>query len=208
MPVAMAARAIGAGLALVLLIVIETTGCGSTSTIRQTSAVTATPQMSTPTATPTATVPATATSAPLTAGPPSGIWCPVKQGQTPLVSMCEIYPSPPLLSQTGAALAGTQVGPEIGRDSASEVTAYMKAPWAADIVCATNDESATGKVQILMVAHTTRGDYYSWGIQSCTEPQAPDYGHEFFRDASVKVTLSIKPMTSNLSSWFAWLLQL
>jgi hypothetical protein len=208
MHVAMTARAIGASLALVLLIITGATGCESTSVIRQTSAVTATPQTFTPTATPTATVPATATSAPLTAGPPSGIWCPVKQGQTPLVSACEIYPSPPRLSQTEPGLAGTQVGPAIGHADASEVTAYVRAPWAVDVVCATNDESKTGKVEILMVAHTTRGDYYSWGVEACAEPRAPDFGHEFFREATVTVTLSIKPLTSNLAGWSAWFLQL
>jgi hypothetical protein len=126
----------------------------------------------------------------------------------PLVSACEIYPSPPRMSQTEPGLAGTQVGSFIGHGSASEVTEYMKDPWAADVVCATNDNSNAGKVQILMVAHTRGVDYYSWGIESCGQPEAPAYGHEFFREASVSVTLSIKPLTSNLAGWFAMLYQL
>jgi len=76
------------------------------------------------------------------------------------------------------------------------------------VVCATNDNSNTGKVQILMVAHTSGGDYYSWGNEACGQPEAPAYGHEFFREASVSVTLSINPLTSNLSGWFAMLYQL
>jgi hypothetical protein len=126
----------------------------------------------------------------------------------PFVSGCEIYPSPPRLSQAQPGLAGTQVGPIIGHGDSNEVTEYLKDPWAADVVCATNDESNTGKVQILMVAHTRGGDYYSWGNESCGPPEAPAFGHEFFREASVSVTLSIKPLTSNLSGWFAMLYQL
>jgi hypothetical protein len=84
----------------------------------------------------------------------------------------------------------------------------MKDPWAADVVCATNDGSASGQVEILMVAHTSGGDYYSWGNESCGQPEAPAYGHEFFREAPVSVTLSIKPLTNNLSGWFAMLYQL
>ena len=59
-----------------------------------------------------------------------------------------------------------------------------------------------------MVAHTMSGDYYSWGNEACGPPEAPAYGLEFFRDAKVSVTLSIKPLTSNLSAWFAMLFQL
>jgi hypothetical protein len=59
-----------------------------------------------------------------------------------------------------------------------------------------------------MIAHTTNGDYYSWGNEACGQPEAPDFGHEFFRDATVSVTLSIKPLTSNLSAWFSMLYQL
>jgi hypothetical protein len=204
------ARTIGAGFTLVSLIVIGMTGCVSSSDSRQTSEVTVTPQATTVTATVTPTAPATATAtfAPLAAGPPPGVWCPVKQGQMPLVSACEIYPSPPRLSQAQPGLAGTQVGPLVGHGPASEATEYMKDPWAADVVCATNDESTTGIAQILMVAHTRDGDYYSWGNESCGPPSAPAYGHEFFREASVSVTLSIKPLTSNLSAWFAMLYQL
>jgi hypothetical protein len=84
----------------------------------------------------------------------------------------------------------------------------MRDPWAADVNCDTNDNSNTGKVQIVMVAHTSGGDYYSWGNESCGEPVAPSYGHEFFRKASVSVTLSIKPLTSNLFDWYALLMQL
>jgi hypothetical protein len=207
------ARTIGASFTLVSLIVIGMTSCGSSSVIRQTVVVTATPQASTvtDTATPTAPATATATFGPLTAAPPRGVWCPVKQGQTPPVSACEIYPSPPRFPtspQAPPGLAGTQVGPSIGHWLASEVTEYMRDPWAADVVCATNDNSNTGKVQILMVAHTSGGDYYSWGNESCGQPEAPAYGHEFFREAAVSVTLSIKPLTSNLSAWFAMLYQL
>jgi|GEM_PF-3045881 len=207
MQVTTLARAVGAGCALALLIAGGMTGCESTAALHPTSAVTATPHVATSTATAMPTAAASATAAPLTAGPPSGVWCMVKQGQMPLISACEIFPSPPRLSATQPGLAGTQVGPLIGHGSASEVTDHMKAPWAADVVCATNDNSNSGKVQLLMIAHTRIGDYYSWGNESCGQPEAPAYGHEFFRDASVSVTLSIKPLTSNSSAWFAMLYQ-
>ena len=74
--------------------------------------------------------------------------------------------------------------------------------------CATNDTSNIGKVQIIMVAHTSGGDYYSWGNELCGEPVAPCYGHESFRKATVSVTLSIKPLTTNLLTWYARFIQL
>jgi hypothetical protein len=36
----------------------------------------------------------------------------------------------------------------------------------------------------------------------------PVYGNEFFRKASVTVTLSIQPLTNNLAGWQAQLIQL
>lgn len=83
----------------------------------------------------------------------------------------------------------------------------MRSPWAADVVCSTNDGSSAGQVRIMMVAHITGGDYYSWGLEPCGPMTAPDFGDEFFRKASVTVTLSIQPVTNNLGYWSATLLQ-
>jgi hypothetical protein len=63
-------------------------------------------------------------------------------------------------------------------------------------------------VRIFMVAHTTTGDFYSWGDQSCGPPTAPSFGYEYFREATVTVTLTIQPLTGNLVYWQAQLMQL
>ncbi len=186
--------------ALLTMLGVGVSGCGTTTVIYQTVVVT-----------PTATVTATLAPSPTIPAPPPGIWCPVQQGQTPLVVNCEIYPSAPQLytpPQGETILAGTRVGPDIGSDGPSTVTERMKSPWAADVICATGDNSNTGRVRIVMIAHTSGGDYYSWGDEPCGPPSAPSYGNEFFRKATVSVTLSIKPLTGNLSFWDAELIQL
>ena len=129
----------------------------------------------------------------------------------PLASACEIYPSPPRLyvpPQGEPGLAGTFVGPAIGENGPNSITEQMSSPWAADVLCGTDGTGGTGKVRIFMVAHTSSGDYYSWGDESCGEMAAPNNGHEFFRQATVTVTLSIFPLTSNLVAWDAQLIQL
>lgn len=185
-----------------LLMVVGASGCGTTTIIHQTVLVgtTVSPSTSTATAMPTA--------AP---EPPPGIWCLVKQGQMSLASDCEIFPSlpqlyTPPLGESG--LAGTFVGPEIGNNGPNSITEHMTNPWAADVLCGTNGASGPGKVRIFMVAHTRSGDFYSWGDESCGEMAAPNYGHEFFRKATVTVTLSIYPLTGNLIAWQAQLVQL
>lgn len=204
-----------AGLALV--IAVPTAGIISIVTLLRPTPQTAlagrTPSSGVPVATSTATAVAVATSpsTPLVSAPPPGIWCPVEQGQMPLVSACEIYPSQPQLhtpSQGETVLAGTQVGPQIGSGGASTDTESMTNPWAADVDCATNDNTNSGKVRIIMVAHTVSGDYYSWGDQSCGPPSAPSYGSEYFRKATASVTLSIEPLRSNLTFWTAEFIQL
>jgi hypothetical protein len=129
----------------------------------------------------------------------------------PLASACEIYPSPPQLytpSQGEPGLAGTFVGPLIGNNGPVSITEQMNSPWAADVLCGTDGTGGTGKVRIFMVAHTNSGDYYSWGDESCGEMAAPNNGHEFFRKATVTVTLSIYPLTTNLVAWQGQLIQL
>ncbi len=129
----------------------------------------------------------------------------------PLTSNCEIYPSPPQLytpPQSETVLAGTWIGPQIGSSGADSVTENMTNPWAADVYCATNDNTNTGKTQIVMVAHTGNADFYSWGDESCGPPVAPSYGNEFFREATVSVTLTIEPLTNNLQFWYAQFIQL
>ncbi|MEO7001328.1 MAG: hypothetical protein ABI068_05985 [Ktedonobacterales bacterium] len=184
-----------------LVLLLGTAGCGGDTTIiRQTVVATATPGKATATSIPTATT-----------APPPGIWCPVVQGQTPLTSNCEIYPSQPQLytpPQSETILAGAQVGPSIGSGVANRVTEYMRNPWGADVICWTSDNSNNGEVQIIMIAHVGNSQWYSWGDESCGPPSAPDYGNEFFRKASVTVTLFIQPLTSNLDFWDAELLQM
>ena len=191
-----------ATLASSVLMVVGVSGCGATTVIHQTVIAYATVSLSTV----TATVPST------TSSPPPGIWCPVKEGQMPLTSACEIYPSPPQIStppQSESVLAGTPDGPQIGSTGATSATQSMQGPlWAADVICSTKDDSNNGEVQILMVAHTSGGDYYSWGDESCGPPSAPNYGNEFFREATDSITLSIQPLTGNLLSWTAQFLQL
>jgi hypothetical protein len=189
--------------AIFALMLVGVNGCGSTTIIHQTVVVDATVSPSTA---PAAT--ATSTAVPK---PPPGIWCLVKQGQTPLLPACEIFPSGPKLytpPQSETVLAGKYVGPGIGNGGSNSVTEYMVSPWAADVDCSTSDNSSTGKVRIVMVAHTSNGDFYSWGNESCGPPEAPSYGHEFYRKATVTVTLSILPLTSNLFDWRAQLIQL
>jgi hypothetical protein len=185
--------------AILAFMVVGASGCDTTTIIHQTVIVSSTPAQSTPTA------------ATISPAPPPGIWCLVKQGQMPLVSACEIYPSEPTVytpPQSATILAGTFVGPEIGSGTSNTVTEYMNSPWAADVDCATSDNSNTGRVRITMVAHTSSGDFYSWGDQSCGPPEAPSFGQEYFRKATVTVTLSIKSLTSNLFDWQAQLIQL
>lgn len=191
-------------IAFLILMGVGASGCGTTTVIYQTVVVTPSPIKAAATATPK---PSPTAPSP----PPPGIWCPVRQGQTPLTLNCEIYPSSPQLyspPQGEAALAGTQVGPQIGNDGPSTVTERMKSPWAADVMCATSDYSNTGKVRIIMVAHISGDDYYSWGDEPCGPPSAPSYGNEYFRKATVAVTLTIQPLTGNLSYWSATLIQL
>lgn len=196
---------------ILALVTFGATGCDATTVIRQTVIVS-------PTFAPT-TSPVTATSGLATptspasraSTPPPGIWCPVKQGQTSLVPACEIYPSAPQLynpPQGETTLAGRQIGPKIGSNGVLTATETMSNPWAADVDCATNDNTNSGEVQIIMMAHTSGGDYYSWGDQSCGPPTAPSYGREYFRKASGSMTLSIKPLTGNLAYWYATCIQL
>ncbi len=84
----------------------------------------------------------------------------------------------------------------------------MSAPWAADVQCLTRDGSYSGRVRIYMIAHTSSGDYYSFGEESCALFQAPYYGHEFFRSASVSVTLRIEPIDGDIAMWRAALIKL
>jgi hypothetical protein len=196
--------------AILALVAFGATGCGATTVIRQTVIVSPT---FAPTTLPTATSHLPMPTSPVSRAstPPPGIWCPIKQGQTPLVAACEIYPSPPQLynpSQGETTLAGRQIGPRIGSNGVPTATETMNNPWAADVDCATNDNTNSGEAQIIMVAHTSGGDYYSWGDQSCGPPAAPSYGHEYFRKASGSMTLSIKPLTGNLASWYATFIQL
>lgn len=197
--------------AIVALAMVAASGCGTTTVIHQTVIVGTTPSASTAPATATIAVSPTATIPAAAASPPPGIWCKVSQGRTPLLSTCEIYPSPPQLynpPQGEPVLAGTQVGPLIGSNGPGSVTEHMTNPWAADVDCGTNDNSNTGVVRILMVAHTGSADYYSWGDKPCGPPQAPSYGNEFFRKATATVTLSIRPVTTNLVYWSAEFIQL
>lgn len=129
----------------------------------------------------------------------------------PLAPACEIFPSEPTVytpPQSETVLAGTFIGPSIGDGASNTVIEHMRSPWAADVICSTNDNSDTGRVRIFMVAHTSDGDFYSWGDESCGPPAAPSYGHEFFRKATVTVTLTIQALTSNLNYWQAQLIQL
>lgn len=191
-----------AGLFSVLaLIVSGSSGCGTTTIIRQMVIVGAT-------ASPSAAETATPTPVPK---PPPGIWCLVKQGQMSLAAACELFSSalqmynPP---QGESVLAGRFVGPGIGEGVSNSVTERMTSPWTADVDCATSDDSDTGRVRILMVAHSSSGDFYSWGNKACGPPAAPSYGQEYFRKATVTVTLSIQPLTGNLGYWQAQLIQL
>lgn len=85
----------------------------------------------------------------------------------------------------------------LGKMAPNSITEQMSSPWAADVLCGTDGTGGTGKVRIFLVAHTSSGDYYSWGDESCGEMAAPNNGHEFFRQATVTMTLSIFPLTSN-----------
>lgn len=189
---------------IAILIGIVSSGCGTTTVIYQTVIVT-------PSSSKASTVTPSPSPSPAIPSPPPGIWCLVQQGQTPMTSNCEIYPSTPQLynpPQGETSLAGTQIGPAIGSSGASEVTEHMVSPWAADVNCATGDNTNTGQVRIVMIAHTSGGDYYSWGDEPCGPPSAPSYGNEFFRKATVTVTLSIQPLTGNLDYWSAQLIKL
>jgi hypothetical protein len=189
-------------LALFTFLGMGISGCGTTTVVYQTVVVTPSPSKAATT---------TPVPSPTLAPPPPGIWCPVHNGQTPLTLNCEIFPSAPELDnppQGEAGLAGASIGPQIGSNGPSAVTERMRSPWAADVICATGDNTNTGKARIIMVAHTGGADYYSWGDEPCGPPSAPSYGNEFFRKASVTVTLSIQPLTSNLSYWEAQLIQL
>ncbi len=199
------ARAVVVVFSLLAVIAIGTTGCDTTTIVHQTVIVSATTSSTVPGVTPTS---ATASHSPT---PPPGIWCLVKVGQMPLVPACEIFPSEPRVytpPQSATILAGRSVGPEIGNGASTTVTEHMNSPWAADVDCATNDNSTSGMVRIFMVAHTTTGDFYSWGDQSCGPPTAPSFGYEYFREATVTVTLTIQPLTGNLVYWQAQLMQL
>jgi hypothetical protein len=199
------ARTVAKAFAVLTLIVISTSGCDTTTIIHQTVIVSATSSTTAPGVTPTSTT------APQSPTPPPGIWCLVKAGQMPLMPACEIFPSEPKVynpPQSETILAGRFVGPEIGNGASTTVTEHMNSPWAADVDCATNDNSNSGMVRIFMVAHTTTGDFYSWGDQSCGPPAAPSFGYEYFRKAPVTVTLTIQPLTGNLVYWLAQLIQL
>lgn len=129
----------------------------------------------------------------------------------PLLPACEIFPSEPQVytpPQSATILAGTPIGPQIGDGGSNAVTERMRSPWAADVNCATSDNTSAGKVRIFMVAHTSGGDYYSWGDEPCGPPTGPSYGNEFFRKATITVTLTIHPLTANLMYWDAQLIQL
>lgn len=199
-----ALKLIGA-VAATVLIGVGASGCGTTTVIHQTVIVTSPPGKA------TATTIAMPSPSPTVPPSPPGIWCLVQQGQMPLTANCEIYPSAPQLYSPPVGvtvLAGTPVGLQIGDGQPSTVTEHMTNPWAADVRCATSDFTTTGETQIIMVAHSSGVDFYSWGDIACGLPSAPDFGNEFFRKATITVSLSIKPLTNNLSYWDADLIQL